>query len=99
MVSLADLKHHAPKILLIGDAGTGKTALALTGGARVVIIDCDNGTRTGLTLKDKFFEERQKVEVKPCWEDKPNQATAFQKALAYIEGLCNKGDNLEYDIV
>lgn len=86
-MKLKDLPLHPPKILLTGDPGAGKTGLALTLGKHARIIDLDNGLRVGLSLKDKFYEARNEVDVYACWEDNPKKAFAFQKARSYIESL------------
>lgn len=93
-MKLSELKKHAPKIILAGNPGSGKTALALTLGEGAVVLDLDDGLLTGLTLKDAFFDRRQKVEVKECKEDNPNKALAFAKAASYVRGIsdeCLKG--------
>lgn len=83
MGTLKDMKRHPPKILLIGDYGTGKTALGLTLGKRLRVLDVDNGLLTGKTFVDKFTPERKEVDVKACWEEDPEKALAFDKTLSY----------------
>jgi len=86
MTKPADLKPSSLRILLLGDPGTGKTALAMTLGEGTRVIDCDDGVSTGVNLKDKFYEDRMKVDVKVCIEDDPDKAIAFSKAQSFIEG-------------
>ena len=93
-MKLSEAVKHPPKIILAGNPGSGKTALALTLGEGTTVIDLDDGLLTGMTLKDAFFERRQQVEVKPCKEDNPNKALAFAKAMSYVRGMsdeCLKG--------
>lgn len=87
MVKLSEMKRHPPKIILMGGFGTGKTALALTLGERAVVLDCDNGVATGMTLADKFKQERLNVEVKPCWEESADSAIGFSRALSYARSI------------
>jgi len=89
-MKLSELPMHPPKILLCGDPGSGKTALALTLGKSARVIDLDNGLRTGLTLKDKFESARREVDVRPCWEENPEKAIAFSKARSFISALATE---------
>ncbi len=92
-MKLSELNLSKPKIILYGPAGTGKTAFVLTGGSRVTVLDCDNGLRTGLTLKDDWTKERLKVEVLEAHEDAPLRATAYLKARQIINGFKPKDEN------
>lgn len=85
-----------PKILIFGPRGTGKTALALTCGARAQIIDLDDGLRTGLFLKDKFTPERLTVDVKQYLETDPEKAMAFKQTKAHIIGIANQARKGQY---
>lgn len=77
-----------PKILLYGPAGGGKTALALTLGADAQILDLDDGIMTGITLQDKYTEERKKVELKQFLEPEiATKALAYNQFKTYIFGL------------
>ena len=95
MPILADMKILHPKILLYGGAGTGKTALTLTLGENLQIMDLDNGLMTGLTLKDEHYEKRIKVNVvSGLLETDPKRGVAFMKAKNHLYAVaeaCTKG--------
>lgn len=87
-MKVSELVNRAPKILLVGDVGTGKTALTLTLGEALQVIDIDNGLATGNNLIDKFTSERKKVDVKQFLEPDPTKsATVFPAVKAYIYSL------------
>ena len=77
-------KMNPPKILIYGDAGSGKTAFATTLGGRLEIIDIDQGIRTALMLKDKWTDERGEVELKTAYENDPSKAIAFDLVESYV---------------
>ena len=87
MPKLKDMKLRPPRIIIFGPPGTGKTALLLTAGVRLQILDLDGGLRTGLTLQDKFYAERQEVEVKDCFETNPFAPTAFDRTLSFVKSF------------
>jgi len=61
-MKLSDLKgNNPPMVLIYGAAGAGKTAL-VTQAKDCFVFDFDNGLRTCITLKDKFYERRQQIE-------------------------------------
>ena len=94
MPTLKDIKVIHPKILLYGIAGTGKTALALTLGSKLQIMDFDNGLMTGKTLKDEHYDTRMSVNAIQFLEPDPNKGTAFLKAknhLYKVAEACAKG--------
>lgn len=74
--------------MIYGEVGAGKTALALTLGARAMCIDMDEGLRTGITLQDSFTSDRKAVEVRQFLETNPQKdATAFAKCKSFVYGL------------
>jgi len=95
MPILADMRILHPKILMYGGAGTGKTALTLTLGSSLQIMDLDNGLMTGLTLKDQHYEQRLKVNVvSGLQETDPARGVAFMKAKNHLYAVaeaCKKG--------
>ncbi len=89
-MKISEIQAKAPKILLYGDLGVGKTALALTLGERAQVIDMDDGLLTAVTLADKFKADRLKVEVSRFIEDSPHKkAMAFSAAKNCIFGISN----------
>lgn len=86
-MKVSDIKSTAPHVLLYGRPGTGKTLLSLTLGEHAQVIDMDGGLRSGITHKDKFTEERMKVDVIQCLEDDPGRAVAFSKAKATVDSI------------
>ncbi|NJN34139.1 MAG: AAA family ATPase, partial [Saprospiraceae bacterium] len=78
-------------------AGTGKTALVATLGPDVEIIATDSNMRTLLNLKDKFYEERLKAEITPCYDDTPTSAGGFTKAKNRIIQISNEIAQSKYN--
>jgi len=89
------LKMNFPPVILIyGGFGTGKTGLVsqLEG---AYAFDFDRGMRTAATLKDKFFDARQKIEFDVFRETNPFKPVMFVKAktkLREIFNACAKGE-------
>lgn len=97
MTKVGDLADQAPKILTYGPLGTGKTALALTLGARAQVIDIDDGLKTGITLQDKFTEDRKAVDVRRFIESAPHQrATVFKQVKECIYDISNQVHQKKY---
>jgi hypothetical protein len=94
-MKVSEIQQLPPKFLVLGKPGTGKTALTATGGKAVQVLDLDRGILTALTFKDKWFDERQKIDVITCYEDQgPTAAVAFRKAKEHIYSvstMCAKG--------
>ena len=99
MAKLSDVikTSNPPKILMYGKVGSGKTALTLTLGSKLTMIDMDDGLRTGLTLQDKFTEDRKSVEVVQFLEREPHKtAGAFAAVKNYIYGLSSRFQKRPY---
>lgn len=73
MAKLKDVESGAFKIFLYGPPGSGKTALALTLGEKLELLDVDRGFKTGQFLKDGFTEKRGEVEVTLFDESEPSK--------------------------
>lgn len=91
--------NFPPVILIYGPAGSGKTALVtqLTG---AYVFDFDAGMRTAATLKDRFFDARQKVTFDTYRDINPLKPTMYfsaMKKLREIVELCAKG-KWNYDV-
>jgi len=94
MARLSEMEMDRWMILLYGPVGRGKTALALTLGKDAQVVDLDDGLRTGLTLRDEFYDSRRSVDVVQCLEKSASTATAFTLAKRHITSVvdqCNKG--------
>jgi len=91
MPLLSDLKQYPPKLLLYGAPGTGKTCFVTSFGEGMEFIDLDGNLQSARTLKDKFHDQRQKVEVTSCLEEDPFKALAWMKfgdRIRLITKLC-----------
>lgn len=90
-MKVSDLQQKAPKILLYGPIGTGKTALALTLGARAQVMDMDDGLMTGVKLEDKWTAERRAVDVVQFLETQPHKkAEAFAASKRHVLDVANQ---------
>ena len=102
-MKLSELPSDKPaKVLIYGPAGRGKTALLLTLGERLQVIDMDDNLEVGLGLNDNLREERLKVDVKQFLDtDYPNKIVAFDRVKEYLRGVmiaCHKGP-YKFDIL
>lgn len=57
-----------PSVLVYGKSGVGKTAWAMTAGKYAQMVDADYGFRTALSLRDRWFDARNSVDVHPFQE-------------------------------
>lgn len=93
-----DLVQEAPKVLLCGTAGSGKTSLVLTLGSNVEILDADGNIRSGLHCGDGHDEERAKAEVTPCPEPFPeSKPQAFNTVRKRIEKISQEVEAGTYE--
>lgn len=89
-MKVADLVKRPPKILIYSGPGTGKTALTLTLGEKLQIIDLDDGLRTANALEDKFKAARLAVDAKQFLEPSPHtSALAFKRTKECLIGIAN----------
>jgi len=96
-MKLSEIDRPAPNILIYGQVGCGKTALALTLGERAQVIDMDGGLRTGIKLKDVFTEARMSVDVKQFLEKEPHRiATSFGKCKTCVISIANQCNKNTY---
>lgn len=87
-MKVSDITNPPPKILLVGNIGTGKTALTLTLGEGLEIADLDNGLKTGNSLKDKFTDARKAVSVRQFLEpDGSSLGTVFPAFAKYVREI------------
>jgi len=87
-----------PKILIYSGPGTGKTALTLTLGSNLQILDLDGGLSTGLYLDDKFKKDRLEVDAIQILEQRPHlQATVFSRTKSKIIEIANDCAKHQYE--
>lgn len=90
MPQLASLSLEAPKILIYGRPGTGKTSFTMTLGESLEIIESDpQGYGVGLTLKDGKEAIRAKVEVSYFRDDPVVPGTGWGKLKARVLSIAN----------
>lgn len=97
MTKLTDLELHPPKILLMGNFGTGKTVLATTVGEIGQVLDLDNGLLSARNYIDKFTSERHKIDVKKCWEEDHKKAISYKKLLSFVNTIYDNCAAKTYD--
>lgn len=87
-----DLKNFnlPPNIIIVGAAGSGKTALASQLGSGCYCFDFDNGMRTCLTLQDAFTPFRQSIEFDIFADDDLTAPKGFVKAKQKLSDLFKK---------
>lgn len=94
MPLLSEMKTSAPKILLYGSSGSGKSVLATTLGSDADLIDTDGSLLSVKRFNDKWTQTRGQINVLDCLEvDALNSAIAFEKAKSYVHsiaGQCQK---------
>lgn len=89
-MKVSEIIKRPPKILIYSGPGTGKTALTLTLGKRLQIIDLDDGLQCAFGLEDEFQKARLSVDVKQFLEPSPHtKATAYKRTKEYLIGVAN----------
>jgi hypothetical protein len=84
-MKIADLKLAPPTIALYGEFGSGKTALALTLGKRLKMLSLEGtNLRVGVSLKDKFLNDRMEVDLEEFSDPDIGKAVAFEKIKARV---------------
>lgn len=101
MTTIADLQNKPPKVLIYGPPGCGKTALALTLGARSQIIDMDDNLSIGMGLQDNLRNDRLKADVRQFLDSEPKKAVAWAKVKQFVYDIstqCSK-NNYPFDAI
>ena len=73
-------KNYPPSILIYGGPGGGKTAL-VSQLFNAYLFDFDKGMRTAATLKDKFFDQRAKIEFDEYFDEDAKKPKVFRLAM------------------
>jgi len=81
--------NRPPTILIYGPAGAWKTSL-VTQASGGYLNDFDDGMLTTVTLKDKFFDLRQKIEFDTFVYLYPKNPTLFHKFKMKLVDISNK---------
>ena len=89
-MQLNKIKRKAPKSITFGPLGTGKTLFWQTGGECVHIVDCDDGSQSGLYWKDKWSAERELVDVKRFVEPDPDVVSGFIRVRTHLLDIARK---------
>jgi len=89
-MKLSEIDIGPKMIMLYGEPGCGKTALALTLGDKALYADFDRGLSTGINLKDKFTAQRGEVEVVTFYDDQPNMVDNFSRFKQFVIKLCGE---------
>ena len=81
--------NYPPTILIYGMYGTGKTALVsqLSG---AFMFDFNRGMRTAATLKDKFFDARQKITFEIYKDEVPTKPRMYLEAKSKLISIVNE---------
>lgn len=87
---LKTLPNYDPTILIYGGLGTGKTAFLSQAGPHGLLFDFDRGLKTALTMPDRYKEQRLDLEFEDFFEDKPQTAEVWPKAISHIFALEKK---------
>ena len=86
---LSEYTPGYPRVLLIGPAGSGKTLLATTLGARALVLDLNNGLASAKLYKDKFTLDRHQCEVKKLW-DSTEPSAIWTRTVRTVQDFCAK---------
>lgn len=88
--------NKPPCILVYSPAGGGKTGLAAQL-KDAYIFDFDDGMRTAATLKDKFFDIRQKIDFDIYKDPNPMKPKMFPLAIKKLQEIVRKSAEGKWD--
>jgi len=86
----SDLTNTPPKVVIVGEAGCGKTALISQAGSGSYMFDFDDGMRTAQTLEDKFSSLRRSTEFDIYRDPNPADPVMWVRAKSKIAELISK---------